>query len=323
MFELKTIGVCSVIACNLCVPLQADQVQNFRLDKPHTIAAFTVGYTGGLTAVEGRFVDLSGSISVDPNDLTTGSVSVSFNTASLDTDHPRRNADLWSAAWFNVEEFPTMTFDGVPERRDGDNWVLLGELRIKDVTRRLEIPFVRNHDLPVVWASGRPHLGFSGSITLDRRDYRLPEAGEGGIITSIGKLFVSPEVDIRLVVQAIGPGLDDLLFETIVASGADAGIEAYWRLKGEHAEDGTYSFEAGSLTFLVPRLVRAEQQEAALGIAELNLNEHPESHFSHYGLAVAYQALGRVEEALAAVNQALEIRPGHRLSTRLKSELGS
>ena len=299
-------------------PLSAQTA--FRIDRPHTMATFTVGYTGGITNVEGRFNDFSGTLTFDPSDITRGTASLVFNVASIDTGHERRDRDLSSATWFNVDEYPQMTFEGEVSQR-GDSLFLIGDLTVKDVVARLEIPFERTHEPEVVWASGRPHVGFRGSVTIDRRDFRLPEGGSGGVVTSIGRLFVSPEVEIRLSVQAVGPGLDDLLFETVMEEGVAEAISTYQEMKRIHGGADTYSFHAGSLTFLLPRLLEADHVEAAAALAELNLSENPDSHFSYYGLALARRGAGDIVGAIESLRRALEIRPGHRLSTILLREL--
>lgn len=61
--------------------------------------------------------------------------------------------------------------------------------------------------------------------------------------------------------------------------------------------------------------------ETTLRIAELDVSENPASHFSYYALAIAQHSLGRDEAAMEAIDRALTIRPGHRLTTRLKNQI--
>src|SRR6185312_1464017 len=74
------------------------------------------------------------------DDPIQSSLEVSIATASISTHNAMRDEDLRSPRFFDVAQFPTMTYHSasvVPET-DGQ-WTIEGELVIRDVTRPVRL----------------------------------------------------------------------------------------------------------------------------------------------------------------------------------------
>ena len=65
----------------------------------------------------GLFSDFSGNISFDANNVPASKLNVTIKTDSLRTQFVLRDKDLKGADWFNVTEFPEMTFVGSGKER--------------------------------------------------------------------------------------------------------------------------------------------------------------------------------------------------------------
>lgn len=65
------------------------------------------------------------------------------------------------------------------------------------------------------------------------------------------------------------------------------------------------------------------RMQDAIDVLELNVRRFPQSADAHYYLASAYQALGRLEEALRAVMAALALKPRHPEAMQLEATLRS
>ena len=106
----------SLAAAALMVPFAAlAQVENFTLDPTHTYPNFWVEHWQ-LSMMHGRFNKSSGKFSFDRK-AKTGSVELVIDAASIDTgdnekgNRPRaRDEHLRNADFFNVTEFPRITF---------------------------------------------------------------------------------------------------------------------------------------------------------------------------------------------------------------------
>src|SRR5205814_10132149 len=63
-----------------------------------------------ISTVKGRFGAVRGTVVVEDGNFATAKVDVTIDAASVDTREPQRDAHLRSADFFDVEQFPTLTF---------------------------------------------------------------------------------------------------------------------------------------------------------------------------------------------------------------------
>lgn len=145
----------------------------YAIDASHTLAGFFVKHLM-ISKVRGSFSEVSGSITI-ADEPTESSVEVEIGVASVHTRDEGRDAHLRSADFFDVEQFPTMTFKSTSVSHvEGDRWTVVGDLTIKDVTRPVTL------DTTFEGASAKPEavgggssIGFSASAKLDREDFGL------------------------------------------------------------------------------------------------------------------------------------------------------
>lgn len=150
-----------------------------------------------MSKVRGRFSGWDGSITVgDP--VTGSSVDVTIDTASVDTRDAKRDEHLRSSDFFDVENFPAMTFRSTGVRASGDRrWQLEGDLTIRGTTRPvvLDLEYLGIEKDP--W--GKEHAGFSASTELDREEFGL----KWNAALESGGVLVGKKVKIELDIQAI------------------------------------------------------------------------------------------------------------------------
>ena len=108
------------------------------IDPGHAEVAFT-GRHFMITKVRGTFPDVRGSVVVgaDPADSR---LDVVIGMGSVSTGNPARDEHLRSAELFDVERWPEATFRSVSVAWHGTTGVVLGDLTIHGVTRRVTIP---------------------------------------------------------------------------------------------------------------------------------------------------------------------------------------
>ena len=66
---------------------------------------------------------------------------LAIQTASIDTGVADRDAHLRSADFFNADENKEIRFVSTQVERDGDDWVITGDLTINGVTKAVTVPF--------------------------------------------------------------------------------------------------------------------------------------------------------------------------------------
>lgn len=165
----------------------------WQIDTTHSTLTFKIRHMLSKTA--GQFTDWSGTIEAG-DDLTKGSVNIEIQAASIDTRNEDRDNHLRSPDFFDVENHPTITFTSTKVEQDGDNFVLHGDLTMVGVTKQVEIPFEFHGTATDPW--GNTKAGFSGSTTIDRKDYGIvwnKNLDQGGVL-------LGDEVEIQIDLAA-------------------------------------------------------------------------------------------------------------------------
>ena len=153
----------------------------YKLDPAHTAVVFIVDHLGFSKAV-GSFNTVAGELSFDKDAADKSSLSVTIDTASVDTNHAKRDEHLKSPDFFNVKEFPKMTFKSTKIEKTGDKTGKLhGDLTLLGVTKPVVLDVTFNKD-GVSPASKLDTVGFSARGTIKRSDfgmkYGVPNIGD-------------------------------------------------------------------------------------------------------------------------------------------------
>jgi polyisoprenoid-binding protein YceI len=166
------------------------------LDPSHSEVSFSVRHLM-VSKVRGRFTSFTGTI-VTGEDPEASSVEASVDLASIDTGNADRDAHLRSADFFEVDEHPTLAYRSTGVHRDGDRFVVDGELSIHGVTRPVPLE-VELNGFQAATPFGDTRVGLSATGRLDRSDFgitfNIPMDG-GGVV-------VGDRVDLSLEVEAI------------------------------------------------------------------------------------------------------------------------
>jgi polyisoprenoid-binding protein YceI len=173
-----------------------DIAGDYTLDPTHTRLGFSARHAMVAT-VRGQFPDFTGEAHIDTATPADSSVRVTIKTASVDTGVADRNAHLRSADFFDVEQYPEITFSSTSVERDGDTWNITGDLTIKDVTRPITIPFEEQGSARDPF--GNLRVGFEGQTTLLRKDFGLT----WNAALETGGMLVSDKIKLEFDISAI------------------------------------------------------------------------------------------------------------------------
>ena len=145
-------------------------LQQYQLDAGHSTFEFSIGFA--LTHVKGRFTDPKGSIIYDPVNPENSSVTVIAPSKSLDTGWGNRDRHLKTSDFFDVEKYPTVSFQSTRLRRNGKGWLMDGNFTMHGVTKAMTVPVV----LPPPQRSpesGWMILTATSTFKLARKDFGL------------------------------------------------------------------------------------------------------------------------------------------------------
>lgn len=188
-------SLATVVLLLLSSPALAAQ-EAYTIDPNHTTVGFKVQHF--FSKVPGRFDKVEGTIVYDQADPTKGTVSVSIEAASVDTNEPARDKHLRSDAFFDVAEHPRITFQSKQVRQTGPNRLQVdGDLTIRGVTKPVTLDVDVLGFGPDAWGGYRG--GFEARAKINRLDYGVSwnDVIEGG------GYILGNDVEITLNVEAV------------------------------------------------------------------------------------------------------------------------
>jgi polyisoprenoid-binding protein YceI len=166
------------------------------IDPAHTTIGFVARHLM-VTKVRGAFREYAGTITIG-QDVASSTAEATIQTASIDTGTADRDAHLRSGDFFDAETYPTLSFTNAKVvAQDGDDFVVEGDLTIKDVTRRVSLKV--ELDGVAQDPFGNTKLAVTAKTEIDREDFGLT----WNVALESGGVLVSKKVTIEIEAQAV------------------------------------------------------------------------------------------------------------------------
>ncbi len=185
-----------IVASLLIVALAGGvNAATWTIDKVHSSVNFSVRHLV-VSKVRGNFTDFDGTVKFDEGKLKDGSVELTVQTASIDTDNADRDDHLRSADFLYVEEHPVMSFKSKKVTDlNGDKFKLIGDLTIRGITK--EVVFDCEYYGAVDDPWGNTKAGFSAETTINRQDFDV----KWNKTLDAGGFVVGDDVDIAIELE--------------------------------------------------------------------------------------------------------------------------
>lgn len=295
----------------LCLPAGSGfAAEKFSVDADHSKVGFSVALIG-VTEIDGRFSDFSGTIMYDEADLTKSSVTAIIKSSSIETGSSFRDKDLKSSQFFDTGKFPTIQFQSTAIRKQGNDFLLIGTLTIKGVSKEISAPLVwRQHKMNDPWKNSR--IAFDSQLKLNRRDFGVtgPKFWNEGIADTI-------DIDLRITAEI--PNFDlwgfpasegkksigALVYETTQKQGLDAALKQYKEAKQNQTD--VFQFSPNQLNVVGYKLLQHGQIKEALEFFKLNVESYPDKASVYDSLGDAYLANGDKKQATKNFKKSLEL----------------
>jgi len=163
----------------------------WQFDPLHTQVEFAAKHLGMMT-VRGHFAEVRASGNIDPDHPEASSVDVTIQSASIRTNNERRDSDLRSSGFLDVDKFPTITFTSTSIQSAGENrYTMTGDLTIKGNTRSVTLPVLKYGEFNDPMMGHR--IAYSAETQIDRTDFGLTMN-----MVLDGKFVVSNEIHIMI-----------------------------------------------------------------------------------------------------------------------------
>ena len=172
-------------------------LETWQIDPSHSAIGFSVRHMV-VSKTRGRFTKWSGQIRFDAKNPAASSVEVTLDPASIDTADAQRDAHLRSADFLEVEKFPTASFRSTKvEEVESGVYRVTGDLTVHGVTKSVILDVVYEGTGKDPWGGER--AGFSGSTTIDRKDFGL----RWNQALETGGVLVGDKVELMLEIEAV------------------------------------------------------------------------------------------------------------------------
>lgn len=169
MLRAMKFWLCLTLATSFC-SLQWAQAENYDLDDQHTSVVFAVSHMG-YSFCYGMFGKYTGKIAFDAQNAAASKFQFTIDAASLDTKSPKRDEHLRGPDFFNVKQFPEITFVSQSVEVKDKTMNVTGVLTLHGVSKPIVLPLVHMGSGP--GPDQKMHTGFSGKLTIKRSEFDM------------------------------------------------------------------------------------------------------------------------------------------------------
>jgi polyisoprenoid-binding protein YceI len=143
----------------------------YTIDPVHSHVGFSVRHLM-IATVRGRFTRYEGTANLDASDFTKSTFTGEIDATSIDTGNEQRDGHLKSPDFFDVAQFPKITFKSTSVAKLGDHFTVTGDLTMRGVTKSitLEVEYAGVVTNP---RTGAKPAGFSARGELNRKDFGI------------------------------------------------------------------------------------------------------------------------------------------------------
>lgn len=167
----------------------------WQIDPAHTSAQFAVRHMM-VSTVRGEFSNIKGTVEYDPAAPAKASVDVTIDATTVNSREPKRDADLKSPNFFEIEKYPAITFKSKRVEAAGPGKLkVTGDLTIHGVTREAVLDV--EGPSPELNMRGMARTGAMATTKINRKDFGMNwnrALDSGGVV-------VGDEVSITIDVE--------------------------------------------------------------------------------------------------------------------------
>jgi polyisoprenoid-binding protein YceI len=171
---------------------------SWRIDPLHSSAQFSVRHMM-ISTVRGQFGGVKGEVIYDAANPAKSTVDATIDCSTVNTGEAKRDADLKSAEFFDVKQYPVMKFKSMSVEVGGPGKLkVAGTLTINAVTRKVVLD-LDGPTAAIKDTQGREKIGVSAATKISRKEFGILY----NPIMETGGVAVSDEVSIVLDIELI------------------------------------------------------------------------------------------------------------------------
>lgn len=169
------------------------QTSTWSIDPAHSSINFEVRHMG-VSNVHGSINSLKGTVVYNEQDITKSSVQATADTSTVNTNVDKRDQDLKSPKFFDVAQFPQLSFKSTSVSKSDGKLTLTGDLTMHGVTKTVTLD-LDGPAPPQTDKNGKTRSGFSASGVLKRTDFGVGAGYPTAVVGEDVKFSIDVEID--------------------------------------------------------------------------------------------------------------------------------
>jgi len=141
---------------------------DYVIDAVHSSVTFKISHLG-LSWIHGRFDDFSGKFTIDSSDPARSSFTLNIKPDSVDTNNSQRDGHLKSPDFFNVKQFPALSFTSTSVKPIERGFEVTGDLTLHGETK--PVTFTLKGGNKAEFPKGFQRTGYSTELVLKRSQF--------------------------------------------------------------------------------------------------------------------------------------------------------
>ena len=163
--------------------------RTYAIDPVHSEIAFSISHLL-ISKVRGNFTGFTGTLTLSDGDVPT-QIDGSVEATSIHTRDEKRDGHLRSPDFFDVENFPSITFTSTSVSGAANDLTIVGNLTMHGATNSVTLKGELGGRTTDPWGNDR--VAFSATGKVQRSDYGL----------TFGAGMLGEEVTVFLEIQAV------------------------------------------------------------------------------------------------------------------------
>ncbi|WP_017258945.1 YceI family protein [Pedobacter arcticus] len=164
------------------------------LDPTHSEIQFKVKHLV-ISTVTGTFKSFEASLNTTQDDFSNAEIDFSIAVDSIDTNQTDRDNHLKSADFFDAEKFPAIKFKSTSFVKTGDDYILAGDITVKDITKPIKFAVEFGGTATDFYANQKAGFELTGKIS--RKEFGLTWSA----VTEAGAIVVGDDIKLSASVQ--------------------------------------------------------------------------------------------------------------------------
>lgn len=176
--------------------------ETWQVDPVHSCIHFSIRHMV-VSRIHGRFTKWGGAIQLDDASPASSQVEIHIDASSVDTNDPNRDGHLKADAFFDVANYPEITFKSTRVEPAGEGkFSVTGDLTLHGVTKPVTLEVEHGGNVKDPWGNQRG--GFSVKGAINRHDFGVSFNAvlEAGGVALGDKVEFSIDVEATKVMQA-------------------------------------------------------------------------------------------------------------------------